>query len=100
MTAIKVVSKFYVKQVDCQVQGTNLKLASFSYYTLLGNSQNLYCYRFYHAIYRLRSSYVKKDVLLRSAIVLHFFNITKKVSFLDALRFLQLEGASRAYGIL
>ena len=33
MTAIKVVSKFYVKQVDCQVQGTNLKLASFSYVT-------------------------------------------------------------------
>ena len=33
MTAIKVVSKFYVKQVDCQVQGTNLKLVSFSYVT-------------------------------------------------------------------
>ena len=28
MTAIKVVSKFYVKQVDCQVQGTNLKLVT------------------------------------------------------------------------
>ena len=33
MTAIKVVSKFYVKQVDCQVQGTNLKLVSFPYVT-------------------------------------------------------------------
>ena len=33
MTAIKIVSKFYVKQVDCQVQGTNLKLVSFPYVT-------------------------------------------------------------------
>ena len=52
MTVIQIVLKFYVKQVHCQVQRTNLKLVSFSYVTLQ--------LQVYHAICRLRSSYIKK----------------------------------------